>query len=297
MVNVPPPLLCSTPPPIDFGEDDDDSGLQSTLQLEDADEYSEYGLVSDTHEAALNAKVLTLPELPISSTHQPLPNDLSNGDEKSTAAHPVEAFNYQVRTLDAFEPAKEQQMPTSNQEEQHEVEAEVDVEEEEEDDDDDETNTNDNVPSLKLDSLSLYSSESISPTCTLSPVADEQAASKAHAAIVHQVTLEDVTDDSDEECSPKKPKELFIPEGAADFFAIEILHTPTPQATTPALSNPIPDAKQEFALPTLQTPIPDPKQDFTAFPDSTPPPQQELNGNLVKDNDAEKEEEEDDDFW
>lgn len=57
MVNVP-PLLCSTPPPIDFGEDDDDSGLQSTLQLEDgeADEYSEYGLVTDTHNTSFNAK-------------------------------------------------------------------------------------------------------------------------------------------------------------------------------------------------------------------------------------------------
>lgn len=53
MVNVP-PLLCSTPPPIDFGEDDDDSGLQSTLHLEDADgdadadEYSAYGLVTES---------------------------------------------------------------------------------------------------------------------------------------------------------------------------------------------------------------------------------------------------------
>lgn len=45
MVNVP-PLLCSTPPPIDFGEEDDDSGLQSTIHLDENDEYSEFGLVS-----------------------------------------------------------------------------------------------------------------------------------------------------------------------------------------------------------------------------------------------------------
>lgn len=49
---------------------------------------------------------------------------------------------------------------------------------------------------------------------------------KAHI-LSHQVTLEDVSDDSDEECSPKKPKELFIREGAVDFFAIEVLATPT----------------------------------------------------------------------
>lgn len=47
MVNVP-PLLCSTPPPIDFGEEDDDSGLQSTIHLDEGDEYSNFGLVSSS---------------------------------------------------------------------------------------------------------------------------------------------------------------------------------------------------------------------------------------------------------
>jgi len=47
MVYVP-PLLCSTPPPIDFGEEDDDSGLQSTIHLDEGDEYSNFGLVSSS---------------------------------------------------------------------------------------------------------------------------------------------------------------------------------------------------------------------------------------------------------
>ncbi|KRF83584.1 uncharacterized protein Afti isoform X2 [Drosophila virilis] len=289
MVNVPPPLLCSTPPPIDFGEDDDDSGLQSTLHLEDgdADEYSEYGLVTDTNEAALNAKVPPLPELPISSAEynaHSLPLDLSNGSVKIVAAT-AEAFNYQVKSPD-FDMAKEQQIsaPQGNDVEAAteghdeianvaEQQLEVETEEKEE-----EANTNDNVPSLKLDSLSLYSSESVTPLSTLSPVADEQA-TKA-PSVCHQVTLEDVSDDSDEECSPKKPKELFIPEGAADFFAIEIVQTPTQQA--PTLHN--------------QMPVARPESDFAAFRESafTETPQNETNEN--KDEAEAKAQAEDDDF-
>ncbi|XP_064551143.1 mastermind-like domain-containing protein 1 isoform X2 [Drosophila montana] len=286
MVNVPPPLLCSTPPPIDFGEDDDDSGLQSTLHLEDgdADEYSEYGLVTDTHVAALNAKVPPLPELPISSaeyTAHSLPPDLSNGSVKSVAPT-AEAFNYQVKAPD-LDLAKEQQIsaPQGNDVvdatlEQGEF---LDVAEQQlevEDDEEEEANTNDNVPSLKLDSLSLYSSESVTPLSTLSPVADEQA-TKA-PTVCHQVTLEDVSDDSDEECSPKKPKELFIPEGADDFFAIEIVQTPTQQA--PTLHNQMPDVK--------------PESDFAAFREVafTETPQNEPNENI----DEAEAQAEDDDF-
>lgn len=88
---------------------------------------------------------------------------------------------------------------------------------------------------MKLDSLSLYSTESGSAASTLSPVLvhDETELEAVHPVLPitkanvlsHQVTLEDVTDDSDEECSPKKPKELFIREGAEDFFAIELVTT------------------------------------------------------------------------
>lgn len=159
-------------------------------------------------------------------------NELSNGHSKASAAT-VQAFNYQVKTPEKLSPEedlKEEEIP-SNQELQQE-------------DEEEDANT-DNLPSLKLDSLSLYSSDSVSPTCTLSPVADENQSEATKAPVLcHQVTLEDVSDDSDEECSPKKPKELFIPEGADDFFAIEIVGTPTQQ--TPS-SNPIPVAKPEFA--------------------------------------------------
>ncbi|XP_023173852.2 uncharacterized protein LOC111601496 isoform X2 [Drosophila hydei] len=250
MVNVP-PLLCSTPPPIDFGEDDDDSGLQSTLQLDDgeADEYSEYGLVTDTHDISLNAKVSELPELPISVEYsaQSEPPDLSIEPAKPDKVV-VEAFNYQVKASDS-KLTEEQEISISKEidilppvaepnELQVVLEQQLEVDDEEE-----EANTNDNVPSLKLDSLSLYSSGSVTPPSTLSPVADEQT-TKA-PTVCHQVTLEDVTDDSDEECSPKKPKELFIPEGAPDFFAIEIVETPTQQ--TPSFNNQFPDAKPEPA--------------------------------------------------
>ncbi|XP_034486481.1 rho GTPase-activating protein gacF isoform X2 [Drosophila innubila] len=251
MVNVPPPLLCSTPPPIDFGEDDDDSGLQSTLHLEDgdgdADEFSEYGLVTETHEVSLSTKVPSIPELPISTSEhiaQPLAPELSNGHSNSsvTAKPTVEAFNYQVKApqFDAYEQEMPPPLPEIDDPEDFDK-----PNEEQEAEAEEETNTNDNIPSLKLDSLSLYSSESISPTCTLSPVADEQA-TKA-PVLCHQVTLEDVTDDSDEECSPKKPKELFIPEGADDFFAIEIVATPTLQQVPAALSNQIPNVEHTFA--------------------------------------------------
>ncbi|XP_053945362.1 uncharacterized protein LOC128854921 isoform X2 [Anastrepha ludens] len=66
MAGVPPipPLLCNTPPPIDFGEDDDDSGLPSTLTLED-DEYGDFALASDINEDATNADASSLPHTPL----------------------------------------------------------------------------------------------------------------------------------------------------------------------------------------------------------------------------------------
>ncbi|XP_017848156.1 flocculation protein FLO11 isoform X2 [Drosophila busckii] len=202
MVNVPPPLLCSTPPPIDFGEDDDDSGLQSTLHLEDVDtdEFAEYGLVTEA-----NAKA----EIPIPTT------ELSNGHIKTAAAEPTaEAFNYELKAGD-YQHMYQQQLPLE------ELEADAEVQ------------AHDNMPSLKLDSLSLYSrSESVSPSGTLSPVSDEQSPATDEQAPV--VTLQDITDDSDEECSPKKPKELYIPEGADNFFAIEIVGAKSAAPNPPA---------------------------------------------------------------
>ncbi|KAH8409824.1 hypothetical protein KR222_009051 [Zaprionus bogoriensis] len=248
MVNVPPPLLCSTPPPIDFGEDDDDSGLQSTLHLEDAeadadgdgdaDEYSEYGLVSAAkgkrpHLVAvfvLLAKSASVPPLAVPALPElPDYNELSNGHSRNAApAATVEAFNYQVKAPEQPPALEEQQEQQPEQEQEEEEEANTDT-----------------LPSLKLDSLSLYSSDSVSPTpCTMSPVADENQSEATKApTLCHQVTLEDVSDDSDEECSPKKPKELFIPEGAADFFAIEIVATPTSMPSTLAM----PAAASAFA--------------------------------------------------
>lgn len=142
----------------------------------------------------------------------------------------VEAFNYQVKQSPGdFDVYSEMAPPTpppfnveteeENQPRDGEAEHELDLEGE--------------VPSLKLDSLSLYSTESGSAASTLSPalVDDETELEAVHPVmpitkanvLSHQVTLEDVTDDSDEECSPKKPKELFIREGAEDFFAIEVV--------------------------------------------------------------------------
>ncbi|KAH8318082.1 hypothetical protein KR074_007626 [Drosophila pseudoananassae] len=216
MVNVP-PLLCSTPPPIDFGEEDDDSGLQSTMPLEDGDEFPEYGLVSNAKEPPSSLdSVVEFPEKP--------PDYLQEMKEDIT----VEAFNYQVKqSAGDFDVYREVAPPTpppfetEEENQKRECEAELDLEEE--------------VPSLKLDSLSLYSTESGSAASTLSPVqVDEETEMEAVHPVMpitkanvlsHQVTLEDVTDDSDEECSPKKPKELFIREGAEDFFAIEVVPT------------------------------------------------------------------------
>ncbi|XP_033167923.1 nascent polypeptide-associated complex subunit alpha, muscle-specific form isoform X1 [Drosophila mauritiana] len=202
MVNVP-PLLCSTPPPIDFGEEDDDSGLQSTIHLEEGDEYSNFGLVSSSKEPPP-------PPDPVEEFREKPPDLL---EDKQTA----EAFNYQVKQTMDYDVFEETAPPTPPP-----LSLELDDEELEE-----------QVPSLKLDSLSLYSTESVSAASTLSPVAETSAVAppamqttKAHV-LSHQVTLEDVSDDSDEECSPKKPKELFIREGAVDFFAIEVLATPT----------------------------------------------------------------------
>ncbi|XP_032576380.1 uncharacterized protein LOC6606407 isoform X2 [Drosophila sechellia] len=202
MVNVP-PLLCSTPPPIDFGEEDDDSGLQSTIHLDEGDEYSDFGLVSSSKEPPP-------PPDPVEEFREK-PPDLM--EDKQTA----EAFNYQVKQTMDYDVFEETAPPTPPP-----LSLELDEEELEE-----------QVPSLKLDSLSLYSTESFSAASTLSPVVETSAVAppamqttKAHV-LSHQVTLEDVSDDSDEECSPKKPKELFIREGAVDFFAIEVLATPT----------------------------------------------------------------------
>ncbi|XP_043657186.1 uncharacterized protein LOC122622644 isoform X1 [Drosophila teissieri] len=204
MVNVP-PLLCSTPPPIDFGEEDDDSGLQATIHLDEGDEYSNFGLVSSSKEPPP-------PPDPVEEFREKPPDLLEN---KQTA----EAFNYQVKQTMDYDVFEETAPPTPPP-----LSLELDDEELEE-----------QVPSLKLDSLSLYSTESVSAASTLSPVAEPSAAAspamqttKANNLILsHQVTLEDVSDDSDEECSPKKPKELYIREGAVDFFAIEVLATPT----------------------------------------------------------------------
>ncbi|XP_017117440.1 uncharacterized protein LOC108139264 isoform X2 [Drosophila elegans] len=201
MVNVP-PLLCSTPPPIDFG-DDDDSGLQSTIHLDENDEYSNFGLVSSSKEPPP-------PPDPVEEFREKPPDLLEN---KQTA----EAFNYQVKQAMDYDVYREAAPPTPPP-------LGLELEEEE---------LEEQVPSLKLDSLSLYSTESVSAASTLSPTAETEAVAppvmqptKA-PVLSHQVTLEDVSDDSDEECSPKKPKELFIHEGAVDFFAIEVLATPT----------------------------------------------------------------------
>lgn len=191
-----------------------------------------------------------LPELPISVEYsaQSEPPDLSIEPAKPDKVV-VEAFNYQVKASDS-KLTEEQEISISKEIDilppvAEPNELEVVLEQQlEVDDEEEEANTNDNVPSLKLDSLSLYSSGSVTPPSTLSPVADEQT-TKA-PTVCHQVTLEDVTDDSDEECSPKKPKELFIPEGAPDFFAIEIVETPTQQ--TPSFNNQFPDAKPEPAF-------------------------------------------------
>ncbi|XP_016970325.2 uncharacterized protein LOC108038119 isoform X1 [Drosophila rhopaloa] len=203
MVNVP-PFLCSTPPPppIDFGEDDDDdSGLQSTIHLDENDEYSNFGLVSGSKEPS--------PPPDPAEEFREKPPDLP--ENKQTA----EAFNYQVKQAMDYDVYGETAPPTPPP-------LSLELEEEELE-----------VPSLKLDSLSLYSTESVSTASTLSPTAKTEAVAppvmqetKAHV-LSHQVTLEDVSDESDEECSPKKPKELFIREGAVDFFAIEVLATPT----------------------------------------------------------------------
>ncbi|XP_016950102.1 uncharacterized protein LOC108024600 isoform X1 [Drosophila biarmipes] len=203
MVNVP-PLLCSTPPPIDFGEEDDDSGLQSTIHLDEGDEYSNFGLVSSSKEPPP-------PPDPVGEFREK-PPDLQ--ENKQTA----EAFNYQVKQAMDYDVFGVTAPPTPPP-------LSLELEEEE---------LEEQVPSLKLDSLSLYSTESVSAASTLSPVAETEPeppaavmqTTKAHV-LSHQFTLEDVSDDSDEECSPKKPKELFIREGAVDFFAIEVLASPT----------------------------------------------------------------------
>ncbi|KAH8383323.1 hypothetical protein KR009_007989 [Drosophila setifemur] len=222
MVNVP-PLLCSTPPPMDFGEEDEDSGLQSTIHLDEGDEFSDFGLVTSSKE----------PD-PVAEFREK-PPDLLQEHSKQTA----EAFNYQVKQaldFDVYREAAPQTPPPLNlalEEEEEDLEEELELELREEGQvEDEETNTHGNVPSLKLDSLSLYSTESVSGASTLSPVADMDAVAPEELPITkanvlsHQVTLEDVSDDSDEECSPKKPKELFIREGAEDFFAIEVLASP-----------------------------------------------------------------------
>ncbi|XP_020798486.1 LOW QUALITY PROTEIN: uncharacterized protein LOC110176468 [Drosophila serrata] len=227
MVNVP-PLLCSTPPPIDFGEEDDDSGLQSTIHLDENDEYSEFGLVSGAKEP------LPSPD-PVTEYREKPPDDML--ENKQTT---VEAFNYEVKQSIDYDVYRETAPPTPPplslelDEEVVEENGHVDNGEHLEEDEEEETNTNESVPSLKLDSLSLYSTESVSAASTLSPLGETDAnavvpepITKANVVLSHQVTLEDVSDDSDEECSPKKPKELFIREGAKDFFAIEVLATPT----------------------------------------------------------------------
>lgn len=149
-------------------------------------------------------------------------------ENKQTA----EAFNYQVKQSIDYDAYRETAPPTppplSLELDEEEVEQIGDMEQEEQLEEK-------SVPSLKLDSLSLYSTESVSAASTLSPSgetdadadAGAQPITKANVVLSHQVTLEDVSDDSDEDCSPKKPKELFIREGAKDFFAIEVLATPT----------------------------------------------------------------------
>ncbi|XP_050328027.1 serine-rich adhesin for platelets isoform X1 [Bactrocera neohumeralis] len=67
MAGIPPipPLLCNTPPPIDFGEEDDDSGLPPTLTLEDEDDYADFALGTDINEDTTNAEVSSLPRTPL----------------------------------------------------------------------------------------------------------------------------------------------------------------------------------------------------------------------------------------
>ncbi|XP_011208707.2 DEP domain-containing protein DDB_G0279099 [Bactrocera dorsalis] len=122
MAGIPPipPLLCNTPPPIDFGEEDDDSGLPPTLTLEDEDDYGDFALGTDINEDTTNAEVSSLPRTPLqfelssstTSGFTDIPpaledlgpislnssefNNSTANQEVKTQAQLNEAFNYNV---------------------------------------------------------------------------------------------------------------------------------------------------------------------------------------------------------
>uniref|UniRef100_A0A1A9WGG0 Clathrin_bdg domain-containing protein n=1 Tax=Glossina brevipalpis TaxID=37001 RepID=A0A1A9WGG0_9MUSC len=121
MVNVPPipPLLLTEPPPIDFGEEDDDVDISPTTingvnGMDVGDDYDDFLTVIDIPNEALPSPSSSLSELPViglfegrtyieENSPPPLKlkcekaKELSNNDLTSPPLEVTEAFNYNIK--------------------------------------------------------------------------------------------------------------------------------------------------------------------------------------------------------
>ncbi|XP_036223999.2 mucin-17 isoform X2 [Bactrocera oleae] len=240
MAGIPaiPPLLCNTPPPIDFGEEDDDSGLPPTLTLEDEDDYGDFALGTDINEDTTNAEVSSLPRTPlqfelsssttsgftdippaledcgaISLSSSELNNSIANEDVKTTQTQLNEAFNYNVTQTFS---ANSTQTTDAIGELKHITNfAEITTKQDSQIED---CNTATNE--LEIEVKTNFT--------TINP--------KNPPPLTGLVVLEDLADDSsDDECyrSPKKSPisptatlESNVDNDSEDFFAIHVLKTP-----------------------------------------------------------------------
>ncbi|XP_065372618.1 aftiphilin [Calliphora vicina] len=258
MVNVPPipPLLCSTPPPIDFGEDDEDVDvLPPTLEGVDDDDFGDFRTVDDikTNEPLPSPRPPSVCDLPpvsiydglampdeeeltnhtTSSSPPPIDNKIRNDSNNTTKSkHITEAFNFDVKnTHDDTESSvleeecknppiefktKEQTVQNVLEIESNKLAA---------------PNSQTECPEDQtiIHSGTLSTSKNIKDlSIETSNVETKYKSNKTSISCMqNMVSIEDIEDDlsDDELYSPKQPKNFVETDNLSDYFKIEEVKT------------------------------------------------------------------------
>ncbi|XP_023306118.2 aftiphilin [Lucilia cuprina] len=253
MVNVPPipPLLCSTPPPIDFGEDDEDVDvLPPTLDGVVDDDFGDFLTVDDANtneplpsprppsECDLPAvsiydgiipppedNLKNLATIPSSSTPPATPggNKISKDSKNATKTINItEAFNFEVKNTYEDETKEEETKSTDDQPNTEGLQIETNNFEKE---------------YSQMESTDKFNNLTANPglsknikdlTIETSDVEVKCNSNKTNLnCMQNMVSIEDIEDDlsDDELYSPKTPKNFIETDNLNDYFKIEEIKT------------------------------------------------------------------------
>ncbi|XP_067616933.1 uncharacterized protein Afti isoform X2 [Eurosta solidaginis] len=247
-----PPLLCNTPPPIDFDEEDDDSGLPPTLALEDDDGFGEFALVTDMNEDETNGDVSSLPHTPLqfelssttTSGFTDVPPIFEDCGTVPITPPPLLKSSFESKSEYEEEKDKTQLNETYNNNSTKAVNADRDHAEATDSGGEEVKNiqetTNAQTQKVQVDNkqTTIYSSDTKITNSSritqpqMSTTVGEETDDNVCNSATDNVLLEDVADDSsDEDCNHSSSKSLSSPTskfahidgfGSDDFFAIHV---------------------------------------------------------------------------